>query len=233
MNVLSIVHGPEARAEHFAPTVATAGHRLDEWSFSWKTPPPRPLDSYDAYLVFGGAMHPDQDAQHAWLADEMRWLDQLVAELRPVLGVCLGVQLLARAAGAQVRRLDVPEIGWIDVELTDAGADDSVLGSLPRRFTGLVWHHYTYEIPAGAIELARTERTTQAFRLGEACWGVQFHPEVTAPQLEGWIVDFEDPPPDPEGMRLETPGHIGPWQELGRTLCEAFLTAAANARSLA
>jgi GMP synthase (glutamine-hydrolysing) len=229
VDVLSVIHGPEARAELFAPVVEGAGHRLDEWSFSWGTPPPRPLHAYDAYLVFGGAMHPDQDAQHAWLGDEMRWLEWLLAERRPVLGVCLGVQLLARAAGAQVRRLETPEIGWIEVELTDAGVGDPVLGSLPRRFPGLVWHHSTYDVPADAVELARTDRTTQAFRLGDLCWGVQFHPEVTAVQLEGWIEGFEDPPPDPAGMRAETPQHIDAWSELGRTLCRAFIEAAAVA----
>ena len=226
MRVLSVVHGPEARAELFAPVVEQAGHELDEWSFSWGRRPPRPLDAYDAYLVFGGAMHPDQDALHSWLPEELAWLQRLVAEQRPVLGVCLGVQLLARAAGAQVRRLSEPEIGWIEVELDDAGVADPVLGSLPRRFPGLVWHHYTYDLPDGAIELARTARTTQAFRLGEACWGVQFHPEVTGAQLARWIVDFEDPPPDPEALRAETPSRIGAWNELGRRLCSAFLVAA-------
>jgi GMP synthase (glutamine-hydrolysing) len=226
VRILSVVHGPEARAELFAPVVEQAGHELDEWSFSWGRRPPRPLDAYDAYLVFGGAMHPDQDALHSWLPEELAWLQRLLAEQRPVLGVCLGVQLLARAAGAQVRRLSEPEIGWIEVELDDAGIADPVLGSLPRRFPGLVWHHYTYDLPDGAIELARTARTTQAFRLGEACWGVQFHPEVTAAQLGRWVVDFEDPPPDPEALRAETPGRIGAWNELGRKLCSAFLAAA-------
>ena len=132
MKVLSVVHGPEARAETFAPVIERAGHNLDEWSFAWGTPPPAPLESYDAYFVFGGAMHPDQDALHEWLSDETRWLEWLLAERRPVLGVCLGVQLLARAAGARVRRLDEAEIGWIDVELTQDGVDDPVLGSLPK-----------------------------------------------------------------------------------------------------
>ncbi len=116
MRILSVVHGPEARAELFEPVVVRAGHALDEWSFSWGRRPPRPLESYDAYMVFGGAMHPDQEAQHTWLPEEIAWLEQLLADRRPVLGVCLGVQLLARAAGAQVRRLDEPEIGWIDIE---------------------------------------------------------------------------------------------------------------------
>ncbi|MHB8469450.1 MAG: type 1 glutamine amidotransferase [Gaiellaceae bacterium] len=131
----------------------------------------------------------------------------------------------ARArAGAWVGPLDVAEIGWPDVALTAAAADDPVLGVLPTTFPALVWHHYTYGVPANAVELARTERTTQAFRLGDACWGVQFHPEVTAEQLEGWIVDVDDPPPNPDGLRVEIGEHIEAWNELGRTLCRAFLT---------
>ena len=174
-------------------------------------------------------MHPDQDEKHPWMDLETAWLQRVLAEQRPVLGVCLGVQLLARAAGAWVGPLAEAEIGWIDVALTDAGRDDPVLGALPERFPGLVWHHYTYAVPDGAVELARTERSTQAFRLGEACWGVQFHPEVTAEQLEGWIVDFDDPPPDPDRLRREIREHIADWNELGVTLCRAFLTAAERA----
>ena len=228
MKVLSVVHGPEARAELFGPVVERAGHTLEEWSFSWGRKPPRPLDSYDAYMVFGGAMHPDQDDMHSWISEEIAWLAQLIADRRPTLGVCLGVQLLARAAGAEVLRLDVPEIGWIDVELSENGAADAVLGALPARFPALVWHQYTYGIPAGAVELARTDRTTQAFRLGDACWGVQFHPEVTAIQLDRWTADFEDPPPDPQRMHAETRVHIGAWNALGRTLCDAFLEASSR-----
>lgn len=205
--------------------VRKGGHVLDEWSFSWGRKPPRPLESYDAYLVFGGAMHPDQEDTHTWIPEEIAWLEGVVAERRPVLGVCLGVQLLARAAGAEVRRLAEAEIGWIEVVLNDDGVADPVLGSMPRRFPGLVWHQYTYDLPAGAVELARTDRTTQAFRLGDACWGVQFHPEVTGVQLERWIADFEDPPPDPDGLRAATPHHIGAWNRLGRELCSAFLEA--------
>jgi GMP synthase (glutamine-hydrolysing) len=136
------------------------------------------------------------------------------------------VQLLSRAAGAWVAPLREPEIGWYEVELNEAGAADAVLGSLPPRFEALQWHHYTYGVPAGAVELARSDACTQAFRLGDACWGVQFHPEVTAVQLEGWISDPTDAAPDPARLRAETREKIGAWNELGRTLCTAFLTAA-------
>ena len=226
MKVLSVIHGDEARTELFAPVVEEAGHRLDEWSFAWGTPPPRPLESYDAALVLGGAMHADHDDTHPWLAPETAWLEQLIATKTPVLGVCLGVQLLARAAGSWVGALPEPEIGWHAVELTDAGADDPVIGALPQTFDALQWHHYTYGVPAGAVELARSAACTQAFRLGDACWGVQFHPEVTQAQLDGWMNDLSDPPPDPDRFRAETATKIARWNELGRTLCAAFLVAA-------
>ena len=226
MHVLSVIHGDEARAELFAPAIEESGHRLDEWSFSWGTPPPQPLASYDAVLVFGGAMHADHDDSHPWLVHETTWLEQLLARGTPVLGVCLGVQLLARAAGAWVGPLPEPEIGWYAVELTDAGVDDPVVGALPPTFEALQWHHYTYGVPAGAVELARSASCTQAFRLGDACWGVQFHPEVTQLQLHGWMTDASDPPPDPDRLRAETAEKIARWNELGRTLCAAFVEAA-------
>jgi GMP synthase (glutamine-hydrolysing) len=226
MHVLSVIHGDEARAELFAPAIEEGGHRLDEWSFSWGTPPAQPLESYDAVLVFGGAMHADHDHSHPWLVHETTWLEQLLARGTPALGVCLGVQLLARAAGAWVGPLPEPEIGWYDVQLTDAGVHDPVVGALPPMFEALQWHHYTYGVPAGAVELARSAACTQAFRIGDACWGVQFHPEVTQLQLDGWMTDASDPPPDPDRLRAETAEKIAHWNELGHTLCAAFLEAA-------
>ena len=121
------------------------------------------------------------------------------------------------------------EIGWHAVDLTEAGAADPVVGALPPRFDALQWHHYTYALPAGAVELARSASCTQAFRLGEACWGVQFHPEVTEMQLQGWIDDTSEPPPDRDRLLAETHERIGRWNELGRTLCSAFLDTAERA----
>src|SRR5207302_6785074 len=134
---------------------------------------------------------------------------------------------------AWVGPLPRPEIGWAGVELTEAGVEDPVVGALPRRFAALQWHHYTYGLPAGAAELARSPACSQAFRLGDRCWGVQFHPEVTRAQLERWLEDTSDPPPDPERLRAETPENIGRWNALGRALCGAFLAAAERALSRA
>jgi GMP synthase (glutamine-hydrolysing) len=222
VRILSVVHSAHAKTELFRP----AGHELEEWEFGVRGTPP---DAYDAYMVFGGSMHADQDDAHPWLAPEVQWLGGLIDRGVPVLGVCLGAQLLSRAAGGRVWRIESgPEIGWYDVELTVEGAADPVLGAdvLPPRFEAFEWHHYTYEVPAGTVELARSERCTQAFRLGDACWAVQFHPEVSHAQVLGWIDDKDDPPADEAELRAETAEKIGRWNELGLSLCDAFVAAA-------
>lgn len=230
MNVLSIVHGADAGAELFGLVVADAGHRLEEWSLESGSSP-RSLDGSDAVLVFGGFMHPDQDAEFPWLREEVEWLRTLVDERVPTLGICLGSELLARAAGAWVGPLSEPEIGWGEVAVTEAGATDPVFSGLPSRFEGLLWHHYAHDLPEGAVALAHSAASLQAFRLGESCWGLQFHPEVTEPQLLRWIDDESDPPPDPDRLRAETREQIGPWNELGRRLCRSFLAAAEQLRA--
>jgi GMP synthase (glutamine-hydrolysing) len=231
VDVLAIIHGSNARAGVFGDVVEELGHRLDEWSLAWETPIPKPLDSYGAVLVFGGAMHADQDRRHPWLREENFFLQRLLDIGLPTLGICLGVQLLAKAAHSWVGPLDNAEIGWYDVELSEEGVEDPVLGRLPPRFEAFQWHYYTYGVPAGAQELARSERCTQAFRLGERVWGVQFHPEVTLAQVESWIADPEDPPPDAERLLAETRPRIEQWNALGRELCGAFIEAAERAAS--
>jgi GMP synthase (glutamine-hydrolysing) len=226
VDVLAVLHGQDAGAELFGPLVVEAGHGLDEWSFEWGTPLPQPLEAYGAVLVFGGSMHPDQDDLHPWLRDELEWLRELLEGPVATLGICLGSELLAQAAGARVARLAMPEIGWSEVALTETGRADSIMSMLPERFTALQWHSYGHELPPGAVALAENAASLQAFRLGETCWGVQFHPEVTEPQLERWIADESDPPPDREAMREETRRRIGGWNELGRRLCRSFLAAA-------
>ena len=228
VDVLAVIHGERVRAGVFGDVVEERGHRLEEWSLAWATPLPRPLDSYGAVLVFGGAMHADQDDRHPWLREENAFLQRLLHQHIPVLGVCLGAQLLAQAAGAPVFRADEPEVGWFDVELTDEARQDVVFSRLPRRFDAFQWHYYSHGLPAGAVELARSERCTQAFRLGANAWGIQFHAEVTREQVEGWI---DRPDPDDEGripvrLREQTAERIERWNGLGRELCGGFLEAA-------
>jgi GMP synthase (glutamine-hydrolysing) len=218
--VLAVTHGPSVGPGVFEDAVRDAGHELVEWSAPDGGTPP----AADAVIVFGGAMHPDEEAQHGWLRPELRWLLAQLERGTPLLGVCLGSQLIARAAGANVYRAAEPEIGWFPVEVTEAGAADPVAASLPGRFDSFQWHHYTHDLPAGAVELARSEACLQAYRVGNA-WGVQFHPEVRAAQVETWLAEEPHDVADPQAFREATRERIDGWNELGRNLCSAFLAA--------
>jgi GMP synthase (glutamine-hydrolysing) len=230
VNLLAVIHGEEVRAGVFAEVIESRGHRLDEWSLAWNRPPARPIDEYRAVFVFGGAMHADQDDHHPWLREENLLIQRLLNVKIPLLGVCLGAQLLAKAAHAPVQAASEPEIGWVPVETTPAARDDPVLHRLPDRFLAFQWHYYTYGLPAGAVELARSSICTQAFRLGEAAWGIQFHAEVTRPQVETWIANS---PAEIRGrqeeLSRETADRIEEWNALGRSLCERFLSVAETA----
>lgn len=219
MRVLALTHGPSVGPGVFGAEVTSAGHELEECRIAAGGKPPT---DRDAILVFGGAMHPDQEERHPWLLDEHRFLVEALERETPVFGVCLGAQLLAKAAGAPVHPAAEPEVGWLPVELTEAGATDPVLGAAPERFDAFQWHHYTYDLPAGAVELARSDSCTQAFRLGPAL-GIQFHAEVTEPQLGSWLAEDPEDVDDAEAMRAATRERIAGWNAFGRSLCRRFL----------
>jgi GMP synthase (glutamine-hydrolysing) len=227
VRVLSVTHGPSVPGGVFDETVEASGGRLERWEVPLGGTP-QPPSAYDAVMVFGGSMHPDQDAGHTWLAREAGFLAETIASGTPVLGVCLGAQMLARAAGAWVGPAPAPEIGWIEIELTEAGRDDPVLGTFPPTACAFQWHHYTYGVPERGTELARSAACTQAFRVGERAWGIQFHAEVTRPMLEAWVgEDPDELPVSPEEFLAEADEHLETWNGHGRRLCAAFLEQAA------
>jgi GMP synthase (glutamine-hydrolysing) len=179
-------------------------------------------------MVFGGAMHVDHEARHPWLGPEKALLRGLVERGTPVLGVCLGSQLLAEAAGGRACRAPRPEIGWHGIEVTHEGARDPLLAPLAPSFEAFQWHSYRFTLPPGAIPLARSDVCLQAFRLGGAV-GIQFHAEVTRADAEAWIDDLradEDAVRigvDPDALRQATARAIPGWNEVGRALCGRFL----------
>jgi GMP synthase (glutamine-hydrolysing) len=178
-------------------------------------------------------MNVEEADRRPYLRTELELLAEALHEGVPVLGICLGSQLLARAAGATVHRARAPEIGWREVELCSAAAADRVVGALPRRFVAFQWHSYAFEIPFGAVELARNEVCPQAYRIGECAWGVQFHPEVTEEILAGWFASYEVDPDavamgfDPEVATAGLPARLPQWELLGATLFDAFMAAVA------
>lgn len=228
MRVLAIVHQRDAGPGVFAQALRARGIELHEWLVPKDAGPPQEPGDYDAVMAFGGAMHADQEHLHPWLADEKRLLAELLEMGMPLMGVCLGAQLLAAAAGAAPRRLSEPEIGWHDVELTPGAARDAVLGTLPPRFEAFQWHSYECPLPDGAVELARSHGCLQAYRVGDGAWGIQFHAEVTAADAEAWTADYRSDPDavaiglDPVALREQTAIRIAAWNELGTGVAGRF-----------
>ena len=227
MRVLSVTHGPSVPGGVFDEAAEAAGHELERWVVPLGGAP-QPAVSYGAVMVFGGSMHPDSDEQHAWLAREEEFLREALAQGVPVVGVCLGAQMLARAAGGWVGPAPEPEIGWFEIELTPEGRRDPVLGVLPPRAEAFQWHSYTFAVPERGTELARSAACTQAFRVGSRAWGLQFHAEVTLPMVQAWAAeDFDELPVPVEEFLAETADRIGVWNDHGRRLAQAFLATAA------
>jgi GMP synthase-like glutamine amidotransferase len=236
VRVLTIVHQRDAGPGVFAEAIDEAGGELDEWTLSERPQPPADPLGYDAVLVLGGAMNVDEGERHGWIAEEKALLRELLAREVPLLGLCLGGQLVAEAAGAEARRASKPEIGWQQVEVTPEGADDPLLGPLAPFFEAFQWHSYEFSLPPGAVPLARSPVCLQGARIGERAWVLQFHPEVSRADALHWVEDFES---DPDAVRIgtdpavfgpETETKIGAFNELGRGLCERWLEACRGGR---
>jgi GMP synthase-like glutamine amidotransferase len=204
LSVLALIHDSDA-----GPGVFFGYDEVAKW------PPSR--DAYDAVMIFGGEANVDDE--HAWLAEEKAWIGELLERGTPLLGVCLGAQLIAEVAGAQVERLPVPEVGWRDVEGVGLAFE---------------WHRYGFaKAPPGATEVARNDVGCQAFELGSA-YAIQFHAEVEEPTVMGWIRDYgPEVGVDAEALAAETRGEIARWNEYGRSLCERFLSSLSPARRAA
>ncbi len=229
MRVLAIVHQTDAGPGVFAEAIAERGGVLDEWLLPESPEPPADPLGYDAVFVLGGSMNVDQEDRYAWIGTERGLLGRLIERRVPLMGLCLGGQMVAAAAGAVPRRAPRPEIGWHPVELTAEGRDDPLLGPLAPSFEAFQWHSYEFPLPPGAVPLARSEVSLQAARIGEAAWALQFHPEVSAADALHWIDDYETDPDavrigiDPTALALETEAKIGDFNELGRDICRRWL----------
>jgi GMP synthase-like glutamine amidotransferase len=141
-----------------------------------------------ALIILGGPMSVDEEDGFPFLRWEKRIIRAAIDEAVPILGICLGAQLIATTLGTPVFHGPVREIGWTPISITPHGQVDSLLGYLPENATVFQWHGDGFDLPAGAIRLASSAHYgTQAFRLGKTIYGLQFHLEVTPPMIERWI----------------------------------------------
>ena len=163
-----------------------------------KDPFPDP-QSFDILLVMGGPMGVYDEDFLPWLCEEKAFLKTCIGAAKPVLGICLGAQLLANALGARVYPGGTKEIGWFPISLTTGGQFSPLLRSFPREFTPLHWHGDTFDLPRGAELLASSKvYANQLFSYETRCLGVQFHleirPQDAALMIEEFASEFTDGP---------------------------------------
>jgi GMP synthase (glutamine-hydrolysing) len=166
---------------------------------------PRTL-AEDALVVLGGGMGVYDRDRLPHLGDEIALYAAAVSAGKPVLGICLGSQLLAAALGAAVGKAPRKEIGWYGVTLRPEAHGDALFDALPRRFPAFHWHGDAFTLPEGAVPLASTALTPlQAFRAGTRAWGIQFHLEtdeqVLEAMLSGGAAELREASVDAGGIR--------------------------------
>jgi GMP synthase (glutamine-hydrolysing) len=213
------------------PMLRDRGHRIRYVNFH-RDPGAEPdVTRYDALIVLGGPQMPDQLARHPHLAVEMRCIEQALEREIPLLGICLGAQLLAHALGASVRPMASWEMGWHDIEPTHFSAADSLFCALVEPQPAFHWHGYTFDLPQGAVHLAQSANCeNQAFRYGPSAYGLQCHLELDERLINRWLSlpSYIDDlathgDQDAETIREATHGQIGPSTTLGRALFGQFL----------
>lgn len=161
-----------------------------EYSRLYEGDSPKSLLEYSGLIIMGGPMNVYQEREHPFLKDEDLLIKEALKKGLPTLGICLGSQLIAKAAGAKVWKGPEREIGWYKVRLTDEGKRDKIFSMFEDRFTVFQWHGDTFDLPEGAVLLAKNDLYNQAFRIGNA-YGLQFHLEVTGEMIKDWMREYQ------------------------------------------
>lgn len=146
------------------------------------------IHQFDLLVVMGGPMNIYEEKQFPWLVREKKFIEQAIENEKLVLGICLGAQLIADVLGGRVTKNNQKEIGWLDVELTSAANRSTFMTEFPKKFTAFHWHGDTFQIPKGAIHIARSKACeNQAFEYEGRVLGLQFHLESTSESIENLI----------------------------------------------
>jgi GMP synthase (glutamine-hydrolysing) len=170
------------------PLLKDSGFRMRYVNFG-RHPQARPrLDGYHGLIVLGGPMNVDETDAHPHLDTEVELIREAIDADLPVLGICLGAQLIAKALGAAVRRNGEKEIGWHPLSPTEEAREDPLFGHFEPIQPIFQWHGDTFDIPDGAVHLASSPScANQAFRYRQNVYGLQFHLEVDTHLIERWL----------------------------------------------
>ncbi len=228
--VFWLQHVPHETLGTIEPVLVAAGLQPRAVELFRELPEKLPWDEAAGLIVMGGPMNVDQIEEFPFLAAERTWIRQAVDGQLPVLGICLGSQLIARTLRAEVAANPVKEIGWYPVEMQAAAAADPLLAGCPARPTVFQWHGDTFALPEGAVPLARSRWCeNQAYRVGDRVYGFQFHLEVTAKMIDAWLDVPENRVEvdglegiDPAEIRRSAPRHLPGMHDMGLDVFRRF-----------
>ncbi len=183
-------------------------------------PVPGDMTGAAGLVVMGGSMGVYEQAEYPFLSQEIRLIEAALKAEKPVLGVCLGSQLLAAALGAEVKKGDRKEIGWFPVALTKAASTDRLFSEVQRSFTAYHWHGDVFDLPGGAVSLASSAQTQcQAFSYQERAYGLLFHLEATHKIVEdmvrGFSGELDEEKIDGAEIIAQTRKHLTQLQRIG------------------
>ena len=202
-------HEPFEGIGMIAEWAAQRGHTLVQTAFFAAAPSLPALSDYDALIIMGGSMGVYDEDQYPWLVAEKAHIRAAITAGLPVLGICLGAQLIAASLGAKVAPQTHKEIGWFPVAMTEAGAQHPLLSGFNSAMTVYHWHGDRFELPAGAVHLMSSAACdNQAFLVGARTVGLQFHLEMDAAAVQAIVKEC--------GHELEH----GPWIQSGEEMLE-------------
>ncbi len=217
--------------QHAAPeTLGVIADALDDRGLQTRyvhsfleEPTPASLDGFDALVVMGGPMGVYDQGRLPFLKAEMGLIEQALKEKKPVLGVCLGSQMLASVLGSNIVRRKEREIGWHRVRLSEQGIFDPLLKSIEPEFTAFHWHRDIFDLPQNAVSLASSDMTEyQAFRYGDNAYGFLCHMEITENMVREMIRSFsnelDEERLDPTALMEQGLGYHPPLERIGKEL---------------
>lgn len=230
--ILVCQHVPYEILGTLNPLFKTKGFRIHYVNFG-RHPDAQPgLNGYNGLVVLGGPMNVDQECICPHLKTEVALIQDAIQRKMPILGICLGAQLIAKALGAAVKKNKEKEIGWYDLKLTAAGSKDPILKHFKKTEKIFQWHGDTFEIPKSAVKLASSPScANQAFRYHDNVYAFQFHMEVDERLIERWLkvphhlqeMKALEGKIDPEQIAKETPIHIDRLKHLSNQTFGEFI----------
>jgi GMP synthase (glutamine-hydrolysing) len=215
---------------HPAENLGAIADALEGAALAWQyvrvldgQPIPRDVKGLGGLIVMGGPQTVYNLDKYPYFREEMALIESALKADKPILGICLGSQLLAATLGAQVRRGEQREIGWYPVRLLEAAKDDRLLRGLPSEFVAVHWHNDIFDLPKDAVALASSEKTPlQAYRYGAKAYGFLFHAEMTREILTALVGEFGEGLKrvglDGDAILVEAERHLPALGRIGETI---------------